>query len=92
LGSFPQEFKEDFQFGDEKYKMFVSEYNVLVDQRKIFGKKIEWETMTDFFKKVGISGLKNGLSEVENRRLFLSENTHEIVSLIMNGLGRVRVC
>jgi hypothetical protein len=90
LGSEPPEFTEFFQFSDEDYKSFVSKYNALVEQGKIIGKKIEWQALIDTLRNVGLSGLSNGLSEVENMRLFASENTQEIVSLIMSGLVRVR--
>lgn len=46
----------------------------------------EVEDSFAWMKGLNISNLRNGLSEEENKRLFVSTNAMEIVSLILKGL------
>jgi hypothetical protein len=48
------------------------------------------EPITDeYFLTKGLPGLNNGLTDDENRRLFATPHTIEMVCLVLLGLGRV---
>jgi hypothetical protein len=48
------------------------------------------EPVTDeYFRTKGLPGLNNGLTDDENRRLFVTPHTIEMVCLVLLGLGRV---
>ena len=49
-----------------------------------------FEEVAAFFEQRGVAGLKNGLSEEENRRLFVTRSPLEQVALVLRGLRAVR--
>ncbi|WP_107925228.1 TIR domain-containing protein [Lysinibacillus parviboronicapiens] len=83
-GGKPEELTEDYQFMNVKYKELYTQYNELAEQNKL--ELINYEKLISFFNDVGIEGLNNGLSIEENKKLFKSTNTTEMISLVLKGL------
>lgn len=50
--------------------------------------KIDYQAILDQLNRAGVGGLNNGLSEQENKRLFVTPHVSEIVSLVLKGLSR----
>ena len=76
-------FTEAFQLKDPVYGALIERYasdgNTPID----YGAELE------FLRATGIAGLKNGLSDEENRVLFTSRNLPEIMYLLLKGLTKI---
>ena len=51
---------------------------------------IDYEALQGFFAQTGLRGLNNGLSDSQNRRLFVTKSPNEIVWLILKGLTNIK--
>lgn len=67
---------------DSFYPEFLSYYNEKEDVEPI-----DYKVVCRIIKDNGISGLRNGLTDKENKLLFQSTNVLEIVALILKGLN-----
>ncbi|MEN5059032.1 hypothetical protein [Sphingobacterium kitahiroshimense] len=81
-GNIPEAYLFEEANKDLSYKDFFHYYNEKEDLDPIDYTKVYNEVQND-----GISGLRNGLSDEENRLLFYSTNVLEIVALILKGLN-----
>ncbi len=74
------------------YKAFVEYYNQKVLQNSsIIEEIIDYDKILKFFHKIGIDGLKNGLTEAENYQLFKTPYIFEMISLVLKGLSRIKI-
>lgn len=81
-----EEFAGSFQL-DSK---FVCEYNEFVKKNNYEYEEIDFMKVYNCIVKFGIEGLNNGLSKEENERLFITNNLIEVITLIINGLCRLK--
>ena len=81
-GKRPIELTLDFQKQDPAYAGFLDYYN---EQEP----PIDYEAITDFFNQAGPGGLRNGLSDEENQRLFITRDVLEMATLVLRGLNRL---
>ncbi|CAM3053959.1 TIR domain-containing protein [Paenibacillus sediminis] len=88
LGSHPEELSEKYQFMNPQYKEFYSKYNELAELNGT--ETLSYKRVVDFFNQQGIAGLNNGLNEDENRRLFYTKNSIEMISLVLKGLMSIQ--
>ncbi|MEI6947337.1 hypothetical protein V9K67_09110 [Paraflavisolibacter sp. H34] len=68
-------------FTDSLYKESVALYN-----QKRPDEPVDYQAITTFFSNKGIEGLKNGLTEEENKLLFSTIHIPQMISLILKGL------
>lgn len=89
-GGAPEALTEAFQRQDEKYSAMAGLWNERHGDAP-FGSpepsRIDYAALTAFFREQGIGGLRNGLSEAENRRLFETPFVPEMVRLVLKGLS-----
>ena len=84
LGEETQVLLKEYQSSFNEYGIFYTYYN---EKALKYGlSTIDYNSITEMLKNKGIAGLNNGLTEDENRTLFESINTIEIISLILKGL------
>jgi hypothetical protein len=89
-GGCPEELTLAYQTRDEGHAALVQEYNRHVSlQPSLCLEPIDYERLTAFFRDKGISGLDNGLTEEENRRLFEAVDLTEIIFLMLRGMSHV---
>lgn len=81
-GKHPRELTAEYQAESEGYAEFL---NYVKQRPGAVG--IDYTTMVDELEKAGISGLNNGLSESENRQLFVTPHIPLMVSLVLKGLS-----
>ena len=81
-GNLPENYLFKEAEKDSSYKDFLDYYN---EKENI--DPIDYEKVYKRIQGSGIAGLRNGLSDEENRLLFLSTNVLEIVALILKGLN-----
>jgi len=74
----------EYQFKDPEYKKFHLDYNSFAEKHGI--KKIDYDEMQDFLKKIDISHLNNGLTKEENLELFLTRDLVKIITLVLKGI------
>lgn len=82
-----EKFIDSFNF-EEDYFQFIDRYNHLAATNSF--EEIDYIRIYDSLKELGIDGLNNGLSREENERLFITNNVIEVVTLILNGLCRLK--
>lgn len=91
LGKNPDRLSSTFQLADNEAKEMVKYYNA---NKPSSEEAIDFESIVNYFNQTGIEGLKNGLSEEDNRRLFRTIHIPEMISLILKGIvtlsGNVR--
>jgi len=75
---------EDYQFSHDEYGKFNIYYNKMLLNEG--GKSVNYRDIANFLQNKGINSLNNELNEEENKLLFYSSNTTEIISLILKGL------
>jgi hypothetical protein len=78
--------REEFTWEFQNAAPYSVEMRTLYEQ---YGPPWEdYDTMTEFFASVGVSGLsaRNGLMEAENLELFQSRDVERIVELLLRGL------
>lgn len=83
-GESPEELTMDWQFSQNcDYKEFVDHYNSIMNEHKI-----DYEESVELLNNYTLERLSvnNGLTIEENKRLFTSIHTSEIIFLIMKGL------
>jgi hypothetical protein len=51
------------------------------------GELIDYQKIFDFFQTMGVNELNNGLTALENERLFHTIHIPEIIALILKGLS-----
>jgi len=73
---------------EEDYIQFIDKYNPLCITNSF--EEIDYMRIYDSVTEFGIDGLNNGLSREENERLFITNNVIEVVTLILNGLCRLK--
>ncbi len=92
-GGEPQELTEGFQLADPAYAARVS-----YGRRRQLAEGsaegwplggIDYGRLVAFLRERGIDGLGNGLSRDDNERLFATEFVHEMVQLVLKGLGEL---
>ena len=52
---------------------------------------IDYRMVVNDFQRAGIAGLRNGLNERENRRLFDTDDVDEMIALVLKGLAGLNV-
>jgi hypothetical protein len=82
-GGQPEALTAEYQLQDPGYAALVEHYNQYVGDP---AEQINYETLVDFFRLKGVSGLRNGLSDDDNQRLFGTRSVREMISLILQGL------
>jgi hypothetical protein len=88
LGKVPEELTEEHQFRNQLYKDFYFNYNKLAEQNGT--EKLSYARLVGFFNQEGVAGLNNGLSMEENIKLFYTNNSSEMISLVLKGLMSVQ--
>ncbi|MEJ9227723.1 TIR domain-containing protein [Priestia aryabhattai] len=76
-----------FQYNYEEYKAFANYYNRRAEDENL--EKIDYDELVKFFHTKGIKSLNNGLTEDENKVLFLTTNLTEMISLVLKGLKNI---
>jgi hypothetical protein len=74
---------------DTRYAQLAAAYDRAVAGRA--GEPIDFERVVGFLNQTGVAGLssRNGLTEDENRRLFVTSHVPEMVYLVLKGMARV---
>jgi DNA-directed RNA polymerase subunit H (RpoH/RPB5) len=81
LGQCPPPLTREFHTqADEVYKAMVEQQSLAPDT------PIDYPGIVADFQMAGIPGLRNGLSEEENKRLFETDDTDEMIALVLKGL------
>jgi hypothetical protein len=87
LGEEPEALTLDFQVANTDHYAEMIKLSFAPDE------PVDYGTMVESFARVGrtpeLSGLKNGLSEADNRRLFATDDVDEMVALVLRGLTRL---
>lgn len=65
---------------------FIEHYNGTVEAHPGLGGPVDYEALRGALKARSVAGLNNGLSDEENRRLFVEQDIREVVSLLLRGL------
>ena len=76
---------EDFQFSDNAYQQFYEFWNKNEED------KIDYKKLSRFFTEYGLEKvcLNNGLTEDENKRLFVTNNLAEMIYFVLKGLSAI---
>lgn len=84
-GERPEQFTNEFQYDSD----FLQEFRKYCEGKSIIN--IDYDFLFEFFKSYGMEELskRNGLTVDENKILFISNNIHEIVFLIIKGLKTI---
>nr|WP_241394800.1 hypothetical protein [Clostridium beijerinckii] len=88
LGEKTQVLSKEYQSSFNEYGIFYDYYNEKASKNGLI--PIDYSSIIEMLKSKGIRGLNNGLTEDENRILFESTNSIEIISLILKGLGNFK--
>ena len=87
-GGRPERLTRDFQCErsthHKDYAPLDEEYN-----RRHPDAPIDYDALREQFAQAGISGLRNGLDEKENRILFETDDVDWMIALVLKGLSRV---
>lgn len=87
MGKRPEAFSESFQFMNRDYAAMVEIYNDRARPAKGPGiMPVDYDGLARFFEKKGVTGLHNGLSVTENKRLFETIHVPEMIALVLKGL------
>lgn len=86
LGEGTEVLSKEYQSDYNSYNVFYDYYNQQAIADRL--EPIDFDSITEILKSKGIEGLNNGLTEEENKTLFGSTNTIEIISLILKGLSK----
>ena len=86
LGKKPDRLSSSFQLANDKAREAVEYYNT---NKPSSEEAINFESIVSYFNQSGIKGLKNGLSDEDNRRLFSTIHIPEMISLIMKGIVKL---
>jgi len=93
-GRRPEELTEEFQYSNELYEATAHYYNNEILKRNLDLDPIDYGALLSTFHEKGGQGLKNalnnGLTDDENRRLFVTEIREEAVRLVLKGLSNVK--
>jgi hypothetical protein len=77
----PRSLSSDFHAtSDSVYREMLETLSLAPDE------PVDYPALAEKFQRAGISGLKNGLSHEENRRLFESDDIDEMIGLVVKGL------
>lgn len=73
---------EEYQFSEKGFEEFVMYWNQTQPE------KIDYADLSKFFRDYGLKKLceNNGLSEEENKRLFVSDNLQELIYYVLKGV------
>ncbi len=88
-GRTPRDLTESFQFEHNGYRELTDFYNKKVKEDSFVGTPIDYKKVLDVIQRTGASGLRNGLNEEENRRLFRAVHVPELIALVLKGLSQV---
>ena len=83
-GGSPEGLSKKFQLQDVNYAELLRYYNDRIKQSPI-----DYSNLLMFFRKQGVRGLNNGLTEEENRRLFETPHIPEMIMLVLKGLRTI---
>lgn len=64
-------------------------YGELLEAARSRGISPDFEAIAHRFAGIGITGLRNGLDETDNRRLVHTDDTEEVTTLVLRGLHRL---
>jgi hypothetical protein len=82
-GKSPFRLTPEYQFQNQQTRETAFYYN----ENKPNGQlPINFEDLVDFFNSKGIGALNNGLTDLENKRLFETIHIPEMISLVLKGL------
>jgi SLOG cluster2 len=82
-GESPPELTIDYQLAH------TPRYGELLDAAGWHGTPPDFDAIVALFAATGLAGLRNGLDETDNRRLAHSDDTEQIVALVMRGLHQL---
>ncbi len=88
IGEETQILSKEYQSSFNEYSIFYDYYNKKAPKDGL--NLIDYRSITEILKYKGIIGLNNGLTEEENKTLFESTNTIEMISLILKGLANLK--
>ena len=64
----------------------MTDFNQQIQTQQLPIEPIDYTALNKTFVDIGVSGLNNGLSTKDNRRLFDTQNLQEAMRLILQGL------
>ena len=79
-GEHPEELSVGYQ------RTHTDGYDELLDAAKDTSAQPDYDAVIADLTACGAGGLKNGLSETENRRLFATDDVDELIALVLRGL------
>jgi len=89
-GESPQVFSRAYQDEDGKRTSIREYYEHQVSALAIPNMPDpDWTRRTNTIRRIGVSGLNNGLTRDENERLFASRSYTEIAALVLKGLAKL---
>ena len=90
LGEQPKQLTQDYQCSQASYKTLLDDYNQKIQQQQLPLALIDYAAITKTFTDLGIKSLYNGLTDNENKRLFVTVNHEEAIGLILAGLAKLK--
>ena len=88
-GNNPESLTQDYQvLRNQNYAEMLDFYNQRANTNAPH-EEINYDLLVNTFQYIGFSGINNGLTEVENQRLFTTEDLDEMVYLILQGLQNI---
>lgn len=82
-GAAPAELTLEYQMAN------TPRYGELLEAARLLGRAPDFDELTSTFKATGLTGLRNGLHEGENRQLACTDDVNEVVALVLRGLHRL---
>lgn len=82
---------ESFQIENPSYREFASYYNQSVKEDPSSSPLIDYENVLEVLRQTGTDGLRNGLSEEDNLRLFTGVHVPELIAIVLKGLTICKV-
>jgi hypothetical protein len=93
-GETPEELGAAYQLRDARHAALAGVWNREAAPRPFGGPEpapIDHDRLVTYFREKGVAGLRNGLSELENERLFSAVFLPEAVRLLLKGVAAVSV-
>lgn len=82
----PEKLSEAYQCANIDYEELIEEFNQKIKDQILAISPVDYAEINQKFSSYGISGLNNGLTDVENETLFYTVNIEEAIGLILKGL------
>lgn len=90
-GKIPEALTDAYQCRNAAYQILMTEFNQTIQNQKLDIEPIDYSALNKTFADIGVSGLNNGLSAEENKRLFVTQSKEEAMRLILQGMTNLYI-